>query len=154
MSVIRIVGLIGIVLTVLPSAAPNEPRKEHIRLRVATQSSAPAQARLITRGLILLTPGPTGRQPWQVMRTFSVPTELALGGVGEADLVSVDSAVVLVVDAVQVRSNPPPAIRIIGSAIRISRSPHTEVFQLAPLASGRARRVAAQAIMMSNAATW
>jgi hypothetical protein len=143
MSVIRIVGLIGILLTILPSAAPNELRKEHIRLRVATQSGAPAQVRLITRGLIALTPRlATGRQPWQVIRTLSVPTEVALGGVGEADIVSVDSAVVLIVDAVEVRINPPPAIRIIGPAIRISRSTHTVGFQLAPLAWGHSRRVA------------
>jgi hypothetical protein len=154
MSVIRIVGLIGIVLTVLPSAAPNDLRKEHIRLRVATQSGAPAKVRLITRGLIALTPEPTGRQPWQVITTLSVPTELALGGVGEADLVSVDSAVVLLVDAVEVRRNPPPGRRVIGPAIRISRASYTELFRLAPLASGYSRRVAAPAIMMSNAATW
>jgi hypothetical protein len=141
MSVIRIVGLIGIALTV-SSAAPNRLRKEHIRLRVATQSGAPAQVRLITRGLIALTPRPTARQPWQLIRTFSVPVELALGGVGEADIVAVDSTVVLVVDATEVRRNPPPARRVIGTAIRISRSKYTEVFRLEPLAPGHTRHIA------------
>ena len=134
MNATRIARLMGIALIVLPSINSNDLRKEHVRLRLATQSGAPAQVRLVTRGLIAITPKlTTGHQPWQVIATLSVPTEVALAGVGEADIASVDSAVVLVVDAQEVRANPPPARRIIGSAIRISRSSYTETFRLTPL---------------------
>lgn len=133
MNVMRIAGPIGIALTVLASAAPDGLRKELIVLRVDTQSRTPAQARLITRGLIHLESGATARQPWQVIRTVSVPGVVTFGGIGEADIASVDSTIALVVEVKQTVRNPPAVRRVVGPAFRISRNSQTEAFRVTPL---------------------
>lgn len=118
--------------------APETARKEHVRIELGTESGAAGQARIVTRGLIIIAPTPTtGRQPWQVVRTMDVPGELLLGGIGEADVRLVDSAATLVANVVQIRRDPPPAQRLTGRGFRVSRSAYTEPYTIVPLGDAR-----------------
>jgi hypothetical protein len=131
---LRPIGYAGVLLLALVAWKGNGARKEHVRLMVATPSGAPARVRVITRGLIPLTPPSPGRQPWQVIRTLSTPAEVAFGGIGEADIRVVDSGSTLVVDVTQVRANAGPAQRFTGEGFRVSRTTYREPFLITPLA--------------------
>lgn len=131
---LRVTGYAALLVLGLVGWKGSHARKEHVRVMVNTQTGAPAQVRLITRGLIALTPRlSTARQPWQIIMTLSTPAEVALGGVGEADIRRVDSTSTLVVDVIQVRPRAGPPQRLVGEGFRVSRSSYREPFVVTPL---------------------
>ena len=139
---------IAILLAGLAAFTSSDARKEYLTLRLETASGAPANVRVLTRGLILFEPRPsaTGRQPWQIVATRPVPGEISLGGVGEADIELLDSTTTLNVEVRQVVRNPPPAQRLMGSKFRIARASYREPFRVMSLegvaSDGRARPTA------------
>ena len=114
---------------VAATASTSVQPKEHVRVQLRTLSGTPARVRVITRGLIVITPViGTGKQPWQIVTTVTTPAEVALGGVGEADLRIMDTTTSLIAEVTHVRAIPIPPQRLSGQAFRVSRTRESEPF--------------------------
>ncbi|HEX2718628.1 MAG TPA: hypothetical protein VHM67_13185 [Gemmatimonadaceae bacterium] len=138
MRALRVTASLLVLFATAAARPDGAVRKEHVRLQLSTESGAAGRARIVTRGLIIIAPTPTtGRQPWQVVRTMDVPGELLLAGIGEADVRLVDSTATLVANVVQIRRDPPPAQRLSGRGLRVSRSAYTEPYTIVPLGDAR-----------------
>jgi len=134
MEYVRRVGYIGALILSLVGWKGNDLRKEYVRLVMNTQSGAPARVRLVTRGLIALTPRLSqSRQPWQVITTVSTSAVVELGGIGEADIRLADTTNTLIIDVIQVRPRAGRPQRVIGQAFRVSRTSYSDPFVVTPL---------------------
>lgn len=138
MKTLRVAGIVGLVIAAVAAWTPTHPRKELVRLQLSAASGAVVGVRVATRGLIVLAPNPSkGRQPAQLTTTISTPTELTLGGIGEADIDIVDSVTTLVADVTQVRQNAPPAQRLTGRSFRVSRATYSEPYRVTDATTSR-----------------
>mgnify|MGYP001544468830 CR=1 FL=1 len=143
MKILRAVGCVGLLLVTLTAWTGRHVRKELVRLQLSTRSGAPAQVRVVTRGLFAMAPPLSHAR----QATVSTPVELSFGGIGEADIRVVDSTAALVVLVTQVRQHAPPAQRLVGPAFRVSRTASTEPFLVTPLEKATAsERQAASAV--------
>jgi hypothetical protein len=127
MRTVHIIALVAITSALVAAAPYTALRKDFIQVTVTTPSGDSSKVQLTTRGLLHLETRPTvhRRQPWQVIRTLAVPSEMRFAGKGEAFLATMDSTeIVLVVQ--HVRANPPAPQRLVGRAFRIGRQQYTE----------------------------
>ncbi len=108
-------ALFAATLLVAAAFTSVQPPKEFVRVQLRTLSGAPVRVRVITRGLIVITP---------VIGT----AEVALGGVGEADLRIMDTTTSLIAEVTHVRVIPIPPQRLSGQAFRVSRTSEAEPF--------------------------
>jgi hypothetical protein len=106
-------------------------RKEMLRLEVRSASGSAVRVRLHAQGLVIIPEHPTiARLPTTTDTTIVTPVTLTLGGVGEAELEAVAGAEVLVVDALQLRTNAPPAQQLRGNAFRVTHPTYAEPYRV------------------------